>query len=53
MTKYSVAMEVSLILATPILIILIIFLGLSPDLHDFEQIRSIARPTDVPDTGKI
>lgn len=27
--------------------------GLSPDLHDFEQIRSIARPTDVPDTGLV
>lgn len=27
------------------------FIGLSPDLQDFEQIRSIARPTDVPDTG--
>ena len=25
--------------------------GLSPDLHSFEQIRRIARPTDVPDTG--
>lgn len=28
-------------------------LGLSPDLHDFDQIRSIARPTDVPDTGLL
>ena len=27
--------------------------GLSPDLHDFDQIRSIARPTDVPDTGLL
>ena len=27
--------------------------GLSPDLQDFEQIKSIARPTDVPDTGKV
>ena len=26
--------------------------GLSPDLHSFEQIRRIARPTDVPDTGE-
>lgn len=26
--------------------------GLSPDLHSFEQIRRIARPTDVPDTGR-
>lgn len=25
--------------------------GLSPDLHEFEQIKEIARPTDVPDTG--
>ena len=25
--------------------------GLSPDLHDLEQIKEIARPTDVPDTG--
>ena len=25
--------------------------GLSPDLHDFEQVKEIARPTDVPDTG--
>ena len=25
--------------------------GLSPDLHDFEQIKEVARPTDVPDTG--
>ena len=27
--------------------------GLSPDLHDFEQIRSVTRPTDVPDTGLL
>ena len=27
--------------------------GLSPDLNDFDQIRSIARPTDVPDTGLL
>lgn len=27
--------------------------GLSPDLHDFEQIKEIARPTDVPDTGVV
>ncbi|CAF0861984.1 unnamed protein product [Rotaria sordida] len=27
--------------------------GLSPDLHSFEQIRRIARPTDVPDTGLL
>ena len=27
--------------------------GLSPDLQDFDQIRSIARPTDVPDTGLL
>ena len=26
--------------------------GLSPDLHDLQQIRDIARPTDVPDTGE-
>jgi serine/threonine-protein phosphatase PP1 catalytic subunit len=24
---------------------------LSPDLHSFEQLRCIATPTDVPDTG--
>jgi serine/threonine-protein phosphatase PP1 catalytic subunit len=29
------------------------FPGLSPDLNDFDQIRSIARPTDVPDTGLL
>ena len=28
-------------------------LGLSPDLQNFDQIRSVARPTDVPDTGKL
>ena len=28
-------------------------LGLSPDLQDFDQIRSIVRPTDVPDTGLL
>ena len=27
--------------------------GLSPDLNDFDQIRSITRPTDVPDTGLL
>jgi serine/threonine-protein phosphatase PP1 catalytic subunit len=27
--------------------------GLSPDLQDFDQIKSIARPTDVPDTGAV
>ncbi|CAF0815940.1 unnamed protein product, partial [Didymodactylos carnosus] len=27
--------------------------GLSPDLQSFEQIRRIARPTDVPDTGLL
>ncbi|UJR28887.1 hypothetical protein I4U23_010107 [Adineta vaga] len=27
--------------------------GLSPDLHSFEQIRRIARPTDIPDTGLL
>lgn len=27
--------------------------GLSPDLHDLEQIKEIARPTDVPDTGLL
>jgi serine/threonine-protein phosphatase PP1 catalytic subunit len=27
--------------------------GLSPDLQDFDQIKSIARPTDVPDTGLL
>ena len=31
----------------------IMHLGLSPDLNDFDQIRSIARPTDVPDTGLL
>ena len=25
--------------------------GLSPDLHEFQQIRKLARPTDVPDAG--
>ena len=27
--------------------------SLNPDLHSFEQIRRIARPTDVPDTGLL
>ena len=27
--------------------------GLSPDLHDVDQIKEIARPTDVPDTGEM
>lgn len=27
--------------------------GLSRDLHSFDQIRAIARPTDVPDTGLL
>ncbi len=27
--------------------------GLSPDLHSMEQIRRIARPTDVPDAGLL
>ena len=27
--------------------------GLSPDLHSFDQIRRVARPTDVPDTGLV
>ncbi|XP_020115022.1 serine/threonine-protein phosphatase PP1-like isoform X1 [Ananas comosus] len=27
--------------------------GLSPDLHDLDQIRNLARPTDVPDTGLL
>ena len=27
------------------------FIGLSPDLQNMEQIRRIMRPTDVPDTG--
>ncbi|OIR59052.1 MAG: serine/threonine protein phosphatase PP1 [Amphiamblys sp. WSBS2006] len=27
--------------------------GLSPDLHTLDQIRSIMRPTDVPDTGLL
>lgn len=27
--------------------------GLSPDLHSMDQIRRIARPTDVPDTGLL
>lgn len=28
-------------------------LGLSPDLHDFDQIRELDRPCDVPDTGLL
>eukprot|EP00754_Rhynchopus_humris_P029611 Rhum_TRINITY_DN15226_c0_g1::Rhum_TRINITY_DN15226_c0_g1_i3::g.145545::m.145545/K06269/PPP1C; serine/threonine-protein phosphatase PP1 catalytic subunit len=27
--------------------------GLSPELHSLEQLRQIARPTDVPDTGLV
>uniref|UniRef100_A0A7N2MJV2 Serine/threonine-protein phosphatase n=1 Tax=Quercus lobata TaxID=97700 RepID=A0A7N2MJV2_QUELO len=27
--------------------------GLSPDLHDLDQIRNLQRPTDVPDTGLL
>merc|ERR1712232_903319 len=27
--------------------------GLSPELHNFDQIRRVSRPTDVPDTGII
>ncbi|CAI0448941.1 unnamed protein product [Linum tenue] len=27
--------------------------GLSPDLHNLDQIRNLARPTDVPDTGLL
>nr|GMD81615.1 serine/threonine-protein phosphatase PP1-like [Ipomoea batatas] len=27
--------------------------GLSPDLHDLDQIRSLQRPTDVPETGLL
>ncbi|KAF3433627.1 hypothetical protein FNV43_RR24730 [Rhamnella rubrinervis] len=27
--------------------------GLSPDLDDFDQIRNILRPTDIPDTGLL
>ena len=27
--------------------------GLSPDMSSFTQINSIARPTDVPDTGML
>ncbi|CAN1729241.1 Serine/threonine-protein phosphatase PP1 [Linum perenne] len=27
--------------------------GLSPDLHHMDQIRNLARPTDVPDTGLL
>lgn len=27
--------------------------GLSPDLHNLDQIRQIQRPTDVPENGKI
>lgn len=28
-------------------------LGLSPDLHDFDQIREMDRPLEVPDTGLL
>jgi hypothetical protein len=31
---------------------LLLFKGLSPDLHSLEQIRQIQRPTDVPDHGE-
>lgn len=34
-------------------VILVVCPGLSPDLNDFDQIRSITRPTDVPDTGLL
>jgi serine/threonine-protein phosphatase PP1 catalytic subunit len=27
--------------------------GLSPDLKEFEQLHKIARPTDIPSSGKI
>ena len=27
--------------------------GLSPNMSDFEQINSIVRPTDIPDTGML
>lgn len=27
--------------------------GLSPDLHNLDQIRNLTRPTDVPDTGLL
>jgi serine/threonine-protein phosphatase PP1 catalytic subunit len=27
--------------------------GISPDLHSFEQIRQLQRPTDIPDTGLL
>ena len=27
--------------------------GLSPDLTDFDQIRRVMRPTDIPDTGLL
>lgn len=27
--------------------------GLSPDLQNMDQIRRIARPTDIPDTGEL
>ena len=27
--------------------------GLSPELNDFDQIRRVMRPTDIPDTGLL
>ena len=31
----------------------ILYIGLSPDLHDLDQIRSISRPVDVPESGLL
>lgn len=53
MTRYSAVMEVRGIDWNPIHSVFQFIVGLSPDLHDFEQIRSIGRPTDVPDTGRV
>ena len=67
MIRYSVAMEVSLpshyysseiccisiYCDSNLLCCVVVHPGLSPDMNDFDQIRSIARPTDVPDTGLL
>lgn len=31
----------------------VLYLGLSPDLHDFDQIRLLPRPTEVPEAGLL